>query len=174
MENGRPESRGRSALCRAYQCRGGGWLFVHVAEPAQWEALRRVWKLAADTPYAAAALEPEDSALARAIAEALAPIERADALTALSAAGVPALSTHRTADLFDDPQVKANELLAELHHSQWGVVMQTGTLAKFSAMPGRVEHAAPLLGEHTDEILAHHLGYDRERIAALRRRGILK
>ena len=92
----------------------------------------------------------------------------------LNAAGVPALSTHRTADLFNDPQVSANELLAELHHSQWGVVMQTGTLAKFSAMPGRVEHAAPLLGEHTDEILAHHLGYDRERIAALRRRGILK
>jgi crotonobetainyl-CoA:carnitine CoA-transferase CaiB-like acyl-CoA transferase len=52
--------------------------------------------------------------------------------------------------------------------------MQTGTLAKFSAMPGRVEHAAPLLGEHTDEILAHHLGYDRERLAALRQRGILK
>jgi crotonobetainyl-CoA:carnitine CoA-transferase CaiB-like acyl-CoA transferase len=174
MENGRPESRGRSALCRAYQCRGGTWLFVHVAEPAQWEALRRVCNLAADMPYAAASLEPEDSALARAIGEALAGIERADALTALDAAGVPALSTHRTADLFDDPQVKANELLAELHHSQWGVVMQTGTLAKFSAMPGTVEHAAPLLGEHSDEILAHHLGYDRERIAALRRRGILK
>ncbi len=41
MENGRPESRGRSALCRAYQCRDGAWLFVHVAEPAQWEALRQ-------------------------------------------------------------------------------------------------------------------------------------
>ena len=52
--------------------------------------------------------------------------------------------------------------------------MQTGTLAKFSAMPGKVEHAAPLLGEHTDEILARHLGYDRERIDDLRRRGIVK
>ena len=52
--------------------------------------------------------------------------------------------------------------------------MQTGTLAKFSAMPGKVEHAAPLLGEHSDEILARHLGYDRDRIADLRRRGILK
>jgi crotonobetainyl-CoA:carnitine CoA-transferase CaiB-like acyl-CoA transferase len=41
-------------------------------------------------------------------------------------------------------------------------------------MPGKVEHAAPLLGEHSDEILASHLGYDPERIAGLRRRGILK
>ena len=53
-------------------------------------------------------------------------------------------------------------------------VVQTGTLAKFSATPGRVDRAAPLLGEHTDEILARHLGYDRDRIADLRRRGILK
>jgi crotonobetainyl-CoA:carnitine CoA-transferase CaiB-like acyl-CoA transferase len=52
--------------------------------------------------------------------------------------------------------------------------VQTGTLAKFSATPGRAEHAAPLLGEHTDEILARHLGYDRERIAGLHRRGIVK
>jgi crotonobetainyl-CoA:carnitine CoA-transferase CaiB-like acyl-CoA transferase len=174
LENGRPESRGRSALCRAYQCRDEAWLFVHAAEPTQWEGLRRACKLAADMPYAAAAREPEDSALAQAVATAFAAIDRAAALEALSAVGVPALATHRTADLFDDPQVKASELLAELHHSQWGVVVQTGTLAKFSAMPGRAEHAAPLLGEHTDEILARHLGYDRERIADLRRRGIVK
>ncbi len=174
MENGRPESRGRSALCRAYQCRDGAWMFVHAAEPAQWEAMRRVCKLAHDTPYAAAAREPEDSPLAQAIAAAFAGVDRAQALASLSAAGVPALSTHRTADLFNDPQVSANELLAELHHSQWGGVVQTGTLAKFSAMPGRVERAAPLLGEHTDELLARHLGYDRDRIADLRRRGIVK
>ena len=174
LENGRPESRGRSPLCRAYQCRDGAWLFVHAAEPPQWEALRRVCKLPADATFEAAAREPEDSPVAQAIAAAFAAIDRADALESLNAAGVPALSTHRTADLFGDPQVNANELLTELHHSQWGGVVQTGTLAKFSAMAGKVEHAAPLLGEHTDEVLARHLGYDRERIADLRRRGIVK
>ena len=149
-------------------------MFVHAAEPAQWEAMRRVCKLAPDTPYSAAAHEAEDGALAQAIATAFAGIDRAAALAALGAAGVPALSTHRTADLFNDPQVSANELLAELHHSQWGGVVQTGTLAKFSAMPMTVERAAPLLGEHTDELLTRHLGYARDRIADLRRRGIVK
>jgi crotonobetainyl-CoA:carnitine CoA-transferase CaiB-like acyl-CoA transferase len=174
MENGRPESRGRSALCRAYQCRDRAWLFVHAAEPAQWEGLRRVCKVGIDMAFAEAAREPEDGAIAQAIVTAFAGIDRAQALAALKAAGVPALSTHRTADLFDDPQVNANGLLAELRHSQWGGVVQTGTLAKFSATPGKVEQAAPLLGEHTDEILARYLGYDRERIAGLRRRGIVK
>jgi crotonobetainyl-CoA:carnitine CoA-transferase CaiB-like acyl-CoA transferase len=125
-------------------------------------------------PYAAVAREPEDGPIAQAIAAALAGVYRAQALAALNAAGVPALSTHRTADLFNDPQVSANELLAELHHSRWGGVVQTGTLAKFSAMPSKVERAAPLLGEHTDELLARHLGYDQERIASLRRGGIVK
>jgi crotonobetainyl-CoA:carnitine CoA-transferase CaiB-like acyl-CoA transferase len=174
MENGRPESRGRSALCRAYQCRDRAWVFVHAAEPAQWEGLRRVCKLGADTGFAEAAREPEDGAIAQAIAAAFVDVDRAQALASLNAAGVPALNTHRTAELFGDPQVNANELLAELHHSQWGGVVQTGTLAKFSATPGKAEHAAPLLGEHSDEILARHLGYDRERIADLRRRGIVK
>ena len=174
LENGRPESRGHSALCRAYQCRGKSWIFVHVAEPAQWAGLRRVCKLSTDTAFAEAARESEDGSLAEAIAAAFAGVDRAEVLASLNAAGVPALSAYRPAELFDDPQVDANELLAELHHSQWGGVVQTGALAKFSATPGKVEHAAPLLGEHSDEILASHLGYDPERIAGLRRRGILK
>src|SRR5262249_21278323 len=144
-------------------CRDGAWLFVHAAEPVQWDAIRRVCGLASDTPYAAAARETEDGQFAQAIAAAFADVDRAQALASLNEAGVPAVSAHRTADLFADPQVEANELLAELHHSQWGGVVQTGTLAKFSAMPGRVEHAAPLLGEHADELLARHLGYDCER-----------
>jgi crotonobetainyl-CoA:carnitine CoA-transferase CaiB-like acyl-CoA transferase len=41
-------------------------------------------------------------------------------------------------------------------------------------MPLEVERAAPLLGEHTDELLARHLGYNGDRIADLRRRGIVK
>ncbi|HZO80886.1 MAG TPA: CoA transferase [Candidatus Binataceae bacterium] len=174
LENSRPESRGRSALCRAYQCRDDGWLFVDAKAPAHWDALCQICGISAAASFAAAAAEPEDGTVASALAEAFARMERAAALDALGRAGVPAISVHRYGDLFDDPQVRANDLLAELHHSQWGAVVQTGLLAKFSATPGRVERAAPLLGEHTDEILARYLGYDRERIADLRRRRIVK
>lgn len=174
LENSRPESRGRSALRRAYQCRDGAWLFVDVGAPAQWDALCRVCGIAADASYATAAAQAEDGTLAAALAEALARMERAAALDALGKAGVPAIRVHRYGDLFDDAQVRANDLLAELRHSQWGAVVQTGLLAKFSATPGRVERAAPLLGEHTDEILARYLGYDHERIADLRRRRVVK
>ena len=77
-------------------------------------------------------------------------------------------------DLFSDPQIAANELLAELSHSQWGKVWQTGMLMKFSATPGRIERAAPLHGEHGDEVLREFLDYDAATIASLRSRGIIK
>jgi crotonobetainyl-CoA:carnitine CoA-transferase CaiB-like acyl-CoA transferase len=64
-------------------------------------------------------------------------------------------------------------LLIELQHSRWGRVTQSGILAKFSATPGKVDRAAPLLGEHTEEILAHMLGYSLERIVELRRRKVI-
>jgi formyl-CoA transferase len=76
--------------------------------------------------------------------------------------------------LFDDSQVIANDLIAELPHSDWGKVKQTGALMKFSATPGTVERAGPRLGEHTDEILREYLGYRPDKIAALRAAGIIK
>ncbi len=45
---------------------------------------------------------------------------------------------------------------------------------KFSATPGTIERAAPMLGEHTDEVLREFLGYSPDRIASLRAAGIIK
>jgi len=65
-------------------------------------------------------------------------------------------------------------LLINLHHSKWGSLNQSGILAHFSATPARVDHAAPLLGEHTEEILGHYLGYTAAKIAELRARRIIR
>jgi crotonobetainyl-CoA:carnitine CoA-transferase CaiB-like acyl-CoA transferase len=87
--------------------------------------------------------------------------------------GVPVAPVHRFGDLFTEPQVIANDLLIDLHHSQWGKVSQTGILTKFAMTPGKVDRAGPLLGEHTVEILAD-LGYSKERIAELSARHIIR
>ena len=87
---------------------------------------------------------------------------------------MPATQINHSRELFDDPQVVANELTVELSHSQWGRVNQTGMLTKLFATPGTIDRAAPLLGEHTDEILREYLGYSTGQIAALRAAGIVK
>ena len=174
MENGAPESRGYSALCRAYQCRGGDWLYVDATTPSHWEAMREMAPPANAPDFAAAAAQPAEGPLAVILADSFARLDRAEALAALAHAGVPAIRINHFADLFNDPQVAANGLIAELRHSQWGKLLQTGVLAQFSETPTAVDHAAPLLGEHSDEILREYLGYDARRIAGLRERRVLK
>jgi crotonobetainyl-CoA:carnitine CoA-transferase CaiB-like acyl-CoA transferase len=174
MEDGSAENRGRSALSRAYGCRDGEWLFISLTDDAQWNALLTILPGLPNTNWDAAAAEPNEGALAAALAEQFAKLGRGDALAALKKSAIPATRVNHLGELFDDPQVLANDLIAELSHSQWGRVKQTGMLTKFSATSGTIRRAAPMLGEHTDEILREYLGYSAEKIAALRAAGVIK
>ena len=174
MENGSPENRGRSALSRAYQCRDGDWLFISLSDETQWAALLTILPGLPNSNWETASTEPNEGSLAEALATQFAKLERDNALAALKSSGVPATQINHSRELFDDPQVVANELTVELSHSQWGRVNQTGMLTKLFATPGTIDRAAPLLGEHTDEILREYLGYSTGQIAALRAAGIVK
>ncbi len=174
MENGSPENRGRSALSRAYQCRDGEWLFISLSSETQWKALLTILPGLPNSNWDMAAAAPNEGSLAMAIAEQFATLNRDEALAALRKADVPATRINHSRELFDDQQVIANDLTAELSHSQWGRVQQTGLLTKFSATHGTIDRAAPMLGEHTDEILREYLGYSPDRIATLRTAGIVK
>ncbi|HXW83508.1 MAG TPA: CoA transferase [Candidatus Binataceae bacterium] len=174
LENGSPERRGSSALARAYQCREGEWLFISLARAADWEALRIILTSLPSLAWHEASSAGADGELAAALAGEFAELARDQALAKLRAAAIPATAVRKIRDLFDDPQVTANELLMELPHSQWGAVRQTGLLAKFSATPAKVDRAAPLLGEHTDQILREYLSLDQAQIDSLRSRQIIK
>jgi crotonobetainyl-CoA:carnitine CoA-transferase CaiB-like acyl-CoA transferase len=174
MENGAAENRGRSALSRAYQCHDGEWLFISLSDETQWNALLTILPGLPNSDWDTASTEPNEGALATVLAEQFAKLDRDDAIAALKKSAIPATRVNHTRELFDDPQVVANDLIAELPHSQWGRVQQTGMLTKFSATPGTIERAAPMLGEHTDEILHEYLGYSTDRIATLRAAGIVK
>jgi crotonobetainyl-CoA:carnitine CoA-transferase CaiB-like acyl-CoA transferase len=75
-------------------------------------------------------------------------------------------------ELFADPQVHHNQMVVEQEHPQAGRVKVIGLPVKFSATPGEVGPAAPMLGEHTEEIL-RWLGYDAAAIDRLREERVL-
>ena len=53
----------------------------------------------------------------------------------------------------NDPHTKAREMVVEMEHPEAGTVYGLGIPVKLSATPGSVRRPAPLLGQHTEEIL---------------------
>ena len=90
----------------------------------------------------------------------------------LGEAGVPAGAVLDTHDLFTDPHLQARGFIETVEHPTIGPIdlMRWPPLMSASAVP---IVAGPLLGAHTDEVLAADLGLDAGALAALREAGAI-
>jgi len=95
-----------------------------------------------------------------------------EALEVLNAADVPVGRIYSVADMFDDPQYAAREMIQRFKWQGELDIALPNVTPKLSATPGGTRWLGPELGEHTDEVL-HGLGYDDEAIASLRERKIV-
>jgi formyl-CoA transferase len=86
----------------------------------------------------------------------------------LDAAGVPCGALNTIADAMADPHLQAREFIVEIDHPRAGSTRATGFPVRLSATPARLRRPAPVLGEHTAEILTE-LGLDAAEIDELRR-----
>jgi crotonobetainyl-CoA:carnitine CoA-transferase CaiB-like acyl-CoA transferase len=75
---------------------------------------------------------------------------------------------HRHADLRDDPQLKAREIIYEGVHPDAGEFSYVGWPAPISGQKFDVYRPAPKLGEHTGEVLSELLGYSADQVKALK------
>lgn len=105
------------------------------------------------------------------LAEVMRTRTRADWLSALEAAKVPCGPINDLADVFADPQVQARGMTVEMPHPLADRVRLVASPMKFSATPVQYRRPPPLLGEHTDEVLAE-AGLTAEERAALRAAGV--
>jgi formyl-CoA transferase len=96
----------------------------------------------------------------------------AEWLSLMEEQGIPAGPVRFIEELFDDPQVRANDLVVEVEHQAAGKVKMMGSLAQFSDTPLPTVPASPALGQHVAEIL-QGLGYSDEKIASWRGAGIV-
>ena len=97
----------------------------------------------------------------------------AEALDLLDKARVPASPVYSPQQALDDPHVQAMKFLQPVSYPGLPEpALVATTPVKLSETPGVIETRAPLLGEHTDEILGE-LGYDAAAIAALRQSGVI-
>ena len=86
---------------------------------------------------------------------------------------VPCAAVRPIEDMFDHPQVIAEDLVTTLDHPVVGRYRTMTKPIKFADTPGPTPTAAPVFGQHSDEILAGY-GYSSQDVAALRERGIIR
>jgi len=71
----------------------------------------------------------------------------------INKAGCPCGRVMDLQEVFDDPQVRAMDMVLDVDHGESGMVRMTGFPVKLSKTPARIQRPAPRLGEHNDEIL---------------------
>jgi crotonobetainyl-CoA:carnitine CoA-transferase CaiB-like acyl-CoA transferase len=92
---------------------------------------------------------------------------------ALSRVDVPSGPINTLDQVFEDPQVKHHELMVNLPHPLGVNVATIRNPLRFSATPARYEQAPPMLGQHTEAVLARVAGLSAEDISRLREAQII-
>jgi CoA:oxalate CoA-transferase len=91
----------------------------------------------------------------------------------LEAAGIPCGPINPIDKVVADPQILFREMIVETDHPVAGAVKMAGVPIKMSATPGSVDKPAPMLGQHSAEILGEILGFTPEDVEGLRERNVL-
>jgi len=139
-----------------------GWINLGGANQANWERITDVlghaeWRNDPRFASNAARMEHQD-VLAAAMNAVLETRSKAEWIAAFDAAGVPAGVVHTIGEALNHPQTLARGMVVDLVHPQAGATKALGCPIHFSDTPTRISRSAPVLGEHTREVLREY-GY---------------
>lgn len=152
------------------------WLVLNAHADEWWRRLCAVPEFAAladDARFASrAARRTHGEALVAVLEKIFSARTRDDWLAYLSTYDVLCAPVYDYAELFADPQVHHNAMIAEQRHPEGGAIKVVGLPVNLSATPGKVGPPAPPLGAHTDDVL-QFLGYGDADIRRLRDQHII-
>jgi crotonobetainyl-CoA:carnitine CoA-transferase CaiB-like acyl-CoA transferase len=156
---------------RNFKCKDGQWIFIAAANDRFWGKLARVIGLeamATDPRFAKNQDRVRNRTELESILEkTIGAHDREALLKTLEEADVPATPVNTVDQVMNDPQTAERGIVQRVPHPTLGEIPVVGTPLHFSRMTPGVRRAAPLRGQHTDEILAE-AGYTPAGIQALR------
>jgi CoA:oxalate CoA-transferase len=111
-------------------------------------------QLIADPDFASNPLRVKNRARLNAAVEAvLVQHTSAHWIRLINEAGIPCGPVHSLSSVFDDPQIKSQQMAIDVAHPGHGTVRMLGFPLKLANAPCQVRHPAPDLGQHTAEVL---------------------
>jgi crotonobetainyl-CoA:carnitine CoA-transferase CaiB-like acyl-CoA transferase len=166
-----------SAPADLFKCSDGRWLMVQVVGQPLWE---KFCKTLGAQEWIKDSRFGDDLGRGRhahVVSERLgawcAARSRADALKEFDAARIPAGPVHSPQEALDDAHIRASGILRELAYpGSPRPAPVVDTPIRLSETPGAIRSRAPLLGEHTEAILAE-IGYSRAQVTRLRNEGVV-
>jgi crotonobetainyl-CoA:carnitine CoA-transferase CaiB-like acyl-CoA transferase len=168
---------GWGPLCRLYRT-SDGWLCIAVMTSAQWSTLCEVIgqpHLAADARFADPSVRKANAdALAHELEKVFVQRTAPEWFISLDAAGVPCEVSDPdfVTRLFDDVEFREKGWVTSYEHASVGHMDVFGLLFDFDRTPGVIQGAAPMVGQHSREIL-RGLGYADAGIDDLVSRGVV-
>jgi benzylsuccinate CoA-transferase BbsF subunit len=162
-----------------YPCKGKErWCTIAVTSEAQWAALCKAIgnpDLASDPRFDTLQHRKENESALDAVIEAWT-IDRApeEVMSALQAAGVPAGIVENSADIFQDPQLRARGLFWPMEHGEMGMFTHLGSSMVLSKTPAQASTPSPCIGEHNEYVLTKILGKTDEEFVELLASGVLE
>jgi len=159
-----------SAVATPYRCSDDQWLQIVLVTMDQWKRFCH----ALDLPHLADDPDYDTYSKREANSHQIYPIfegvfatrPRDEWLKALEEAQIPCAAIGGREMVFNDPQVKANQILVEQEHPLVGKFTSVGIPFSMSRTPGAIMSPAPALGQHTREVLLEY-GFNSEEVQHL-------
>lgn len=168
-----------SAFMALYPCHPGGsndYVFVIAVNPRMWTALMstigKVHLLAEERFKTARARLINRDALFEEISEWTSRRTKQQCMQEFSEAGICASAVFDTKELYSDPHLQARDFIKRITHPYHGEISLLGWPVRMSESSVELV-SAPLLGEHTDEVLKNDLGVTCEELDRLRNEGVI-
>lgn len=181
--NGREQTRNGNrdpsmAPHNCYRCQGEDkWISIAVASEEEWQSFCNAinnpeWTKDARFADAFSRKANEDE-LDRLISEWALNHTHYEAMELLQGAGVAAMPTFSSEELFDNPHLRERRVYTEIDHPVIGKQTLVGEPWKLSATPAAVTRHAPLFGEHNQYVFGKLLGMPTARLEQLQKEHII-
>lgn len=155
-----------------------GYVALFCNDQRQWEALVKHMEredLLEDSRFRTNLDRAENmEALDQILTDWLAGKKKWEVVEGFSKAHVAAAPVLTVAEVSDDPHLKARKMIVEVEHPGAGKVKVPGTPIRLSASPLDEVVPAPLLGQHTDEVLKKYAGLTEEQLSLMRNKQVIR
>jgi CoA:oxalate CoA-transferase len=174
--DGPPSGKFGPAFHQCYKAKDG-WFYLQADLSAQWERLAVAIgrpDLPEDPLFSTEkARAANRDALDEIFEDWLKDRTKEEAFAILGGAGVPCSPAYTPVEVANHPYLKERGMLRTLVDPRLGELMVLTPRIQFRGEPPAEPTPAPLLGEHTDEVLGGLLGYEAEKLAGLREKGVV-